>query len=92
MGETLTATLKSNAQNLAELLAGVAPKAMWDADVPALSDLARRAQGNPEVLFVVFQDAQGQNLTRYPTRCSTTWNSAASSMTCCPGASVSRCR
>ncbi|MDR6228672.1 methyl-accepting chemotaxis protein [Pseudomonas sp. SORGH_AS199] len=68
VGETLTATLKSNAQNLAELLAGVAPKAMWDADVPALSDLARRAQGNPEVLFVVFQDAQGQNLTRYLNR------------------------
>ncbi|MDR6678064.1 methyl-accepting chemotaxis protein [Pseudomonas psychrotolerans] len=68
VGDTLTDTLKSNAQNLAELLAGVSPKAMWDADVPALSDLARRAQNNPDVLFVVFQDAQGQNLTRYLNR------------------------
>ena len=68
VGETLTETLKGNAKNLAELLAGVSPKAMWDADVPALSDLARRAQNNPDVLFVIFQDAQGQNLTRYLNR------------------------
>ena len=53
---------------MAQLLASVAPRAMWDSDVPTLSEFARRAQRNPNVLFVVYDDATGQHLTRYLNR------------------------
>jgi methyl-accepting chemotaxis protein len=56
------------ANDMAELLASVAPRAIWDNDVPMLSDFARRAQRNPNVLFVIYDDAQGQHLTRYLNR------------------------
>ncbi len=35
---------------------------------PTLSEFARRAQRNPNVLFVVYDDAAGQHLTRYLNR------------------------
>lgn len=65
---TLENNLKDSANDMAELLASVAPRAIWDNDVPVLSDFARRAQRNPNVLFVVYDDAQGQHLTRYLNR------------------------
>jgi len=65
---TLENSLKESANDMAELLASVAPRAIWDSDVPVLSDFARRAQRNPNVLFVVYDDAQGQHLTRYLNR------------------------
>ncbi|QXH47223.1 HAMP domain-containing protein [Pseudomonas xanthosomatis] len=65
---TLEQTLKDSANDMAELLASVAPRAIWDNDVPMLSDFARRAQRNPNVLFVIYDDAQGQHLTRYLNR------------------------
>ncbi|AEJ15262.1 methyl-accepting chemotaxis sensory transducer [Pseudomonas putida S16] len=65
---TLERNLKDSANDMAELLASVAPRAIWDNDVPVLSDFARRAQRNPNVLFVVYDDAQGQHLTRYLNR------------------------
>nr|WP_314479358.1 methyl-accepting chemotaxis protein [uncultured Pseudomonas sp.] len=66
--ETLESTLKESANDMAELLASVAPRAIWDKDVPVLSDFARRAQRNPNVLFVIYDDAEGQHLTRYLNR------------------------
>ncbi len=60
--------LKDSANDMAQLLASVAPRAMWDSDVPTLSEFARRAQRNPNVLFVVYDDAAGQHLTRYLNR------------------------
>ncbi|AIR88298.1 chemotaxis protein [Pseudomonas cremoricolorata] len=65
---SLETSLKESANDMAELLASVAPRAIWDSDVPVLSDFARRAQRNPNVLFVVYDDAQGQHLTRYLNR------------------------
>ena len=65
---TLEKNLKDSANDMAELLASVAPRAIWDNDVPVLSDFARRAQRNPNVLFVVYDDAQGKHLPRYPNR------------------------
>ena len=65
---TLEKNLKDSANDMAELLASVAPRAVWDADVPTLSEFARRAQRNPNVLFVVYNDAQGEHLTRYLNR------------------------
>ena len=65
---SLEKNLKDSANDMAELLASVAPRAMWDNDVPTLSEFARRAQRNPNVLFVVYDDAQGQHLTRYLNR------------------------
>ncbi|MEB6592472.1 methyl-accepting chemotaxis protein [Pseudomonas asiatica] len=65
---TLEKNLKDSTNDMAELLASVAPRAIWDNDVPVLSDFARRAQRNPNVLFVVYDDAQGQHLTRYLNR------------------------
>lgn len=65
---TLEKNLKDSANDMAQLLASVAPRAMWDSDVPTLSEFARRAQRNPNVLFVVYDDAQGQHLTRYLNR------------------------
>ena len=62
---TLDKDLQDSATDMAELLASVAPRAMWDNDVPTLSEFARRAQRNPNVLFVIYNDAQGEHLTRY---------------------------
>ena len=64
----LEKNLKDSANDMAQLLAAVAPRAMWDGDVPTLSEFARRAQRNPNVLFVVYDDATGQHLTRYLNR------------------------
>ncbi|MES2870353.1 MAG: methyl-accepting chemotaxis protein [Pseudomonadota bacterium] len=64
----LEKNLMDSANDMAQLLAAVAPRAMWDSDVPALSEFARRAQRNPNVLFVVYDDAAGQHLTRYLNR------------------------
>ncbi|WP_349814425.1 methyl-accepting chemotaxis protein [Metapseudomonas boanensis] len=66
--QTLEQNLKESANDLAQLLAAVAPRAMWDNDVPTLSEFARRAQRNPNVLFVVYDGADGQHLTRYLNR------------------------
>jgi len=65
---TLEKSLKESANHMAELLASVAPRAIWDDDIPALSEFSRRAQRNANVLFVVYDDAQGQHLTRYLNR------------------------
>lgn len=65
---TLEKDLKDSATDMAELLAAVAPRAMWDNDTPTLSEFARRAQRNPNVLFVVYDDAAGEHLTRYLNR------------------------
>nr|WP_122550173.1 methyl-accepting chemotaxis protein [Pseudomonas viridiflava] len=66
--DTLEKDLKESATDMAELLAAVAPRAMWDNDTPTLSEFARRAQRNPNVLFVVYDDAAGEHLTRYMNR------------------------
>ncbi len=68
MRAMLEQNLKDSANDMAQLLAAVAPRAMWDNDGPALSEFARRAQRNPNVLFVVYDDAQGEHLTRYLNR------------------------
>ena len=65
---TLEKALKDSANDMAQLLASVAPRALWDNDVPTLSEFARRAQRNPNVLFVIYDDATGQHLTRYLNR------------------------
>ncbi|AAO58364.1 methyl-accepting chemotaxis protein [Pseudomonas syringae group genomosp. 3] len=65
---TLEKDLRESATDMAELLAAVAPRAMWDNDTPTLSEFARRAQRNPNVLFVVYDDAAGEHLTRYMSR------------------------
>ncbi|HWV09771.1 MAG TPA: methyl-accepting chemotaxis protein [Pseudomonas sp.] len=66
--EVLERNLKQSADDLAQLLGAVAPKAIWDNDVPALTELARMAHRNPGVLFAVYQDAQGERLTRHVNR------------------------
>ena len=66
--EVLDSNLKRSADELAQLLSAVAPKAIWDADVPALTELARGAHRNPAVLFAVYLDAQGKRLTRHLNR------------------------
>ena len=66
--QALEKNLMDSANDMAQLLAAVAPRAIWDNDVPTLSDFARRAQRNPNVLFVVYDDATGQHLTRYLNR------------------------
>lgn len=65
---TLEKNLQDSANDMAQLLAAVAPRAMWDNDTPTLSEFARRAQRNPNVLFVIYDDAQGEHLTRYLNR------------------------
>lgn len=66
--EVLERNLKQSADDLGQLLAAVAPKAIWDNDVPALTELARMAHRNPGVLFAVYLDAQGERLTRHVNR------------------------
>ena len=60
----LEQNLKQSGGALALLLAGVAPKAIWDNDVPALTAFVRIAQRDPAVLFAVYYDAEGKRLTR----------------------------
>uniref|UniRef100_UPI0030D6DAFE methyl-accepting chemotaxis protein n=2 Tax=Pseudomonas sp. EL_65y_Pfl2_R95 TaxID=3088698 RepID=UPI0030D6DAFE len=64
----LESNLKQSANDLAQLLAAVAPKAIWDNDVPALTELVRMAHRNPNVLFAVYVDASGERLTRHVNR------------------------
>jgi methyl-accepting chemotaxis protein len=64
----LEANLQSSADDLAQLLAAVAPKAVWDNDAPALTELVRVAHRNPAVLFAVYFDAEGKRLTRHLNR------------------------
>ncbi|MBU1489276.1 MAG: methyl-accepting chemotaxis protein [Gammaproteobacteria bacterium] len=62
--EVLEQNLKQSGASMAQVLAGVAPKAIWDADVPALTAFTRIVQRDPAVLFAVYYDAQGNRLTR----------------------------
>lgn len=62
--KVLEENLKQSGNSMAQLLAGVAPKSIWDNDAPALTALTRIVQRDPAVLFAVFYDAQGQRLTR----------------------------
>ncbi|WP_010488361.1 methyl-accepting chemotaxis protein [Pseudomonas sp. S9] len=64
----LESNLKQSADDLAQLLAAVAPKAIWDNDVPALTELVRMAHRNSNVLFAVYVDAGGERLTRHVNR------------------------
>lgn len=66
--EVLVAGLRRSADDQASLLASVAPKAIWDNDVPALTELARMAQRNPDVLFAIYINASGERLTRHLNR------------------------
>lgn len=60
--------LKQSGDDLAILLAGVAPAAIWDNDIPALTEFVRMAHRNPAVVFVVYFDADGNQLTRHLNR------------------------
>lgn len=60
----LEESLKQSGNSMAQLLAGVAPKAIWDNDAPALTAFTRIVQRDPAVLFAVYYDAQGKRLTR----------------------------
>lgn len=60
----LEQNLKQSGASMAQVLAGVAPKAIWDGDVPALTAFTRIVQRDPAVLFAVYYDAQGNRLTR----------------------------
>nr|WP_079784712.1 methyl-accepting chemotaxis protein [Pseudomonas sp. LPH1] len=60
----LEGNLRQSGQALAQLLAGVAPKSIWDLDIPALTSLTRIAQQDPAVLFAIIYDAEGKRLTR----------------------------
>ena len=61
---------KQSADAQANLLASVAPPYIWDKDVPKLTELVIAAHKNPNVLFAVFFDAQGNYLTRHLDRSS----------------------
>lgn len=66
--DVLERHLKQSGDDLATLLAGVAPAAIWDNDVPALTEFVRMAHRNPAVVFVVYFDANGKQLTRHLNR------------------------
>jgi fructose-1-phosphate kinase PfkB-like protein len=66
--EVLERHLKQSGDDLAVLLAGVAPSAIWDNDIPALTEFVRMAHQNPAVVFVVYFDADGNQLTRHLNR------------------------
>ena len=66
--EVLERHLKQSGDDLAILLAGVAPAAIWDKDIPALTEFVRMAHQNPAVVFVAYFDAEGNQLTRHLNR------------------------
>ena len=66
--DVLERHLRQSGDDLAILLAGVAPSAIWDNDIPALTEFVRMAHRNPAVIFVVYFDADGNQLTRHLNR------------------------
>lgn len=66
--EVLERNLKQSGDDLAVTLAGVAPKALWDNDIPALTEFVKMAHRNPAVVFVVYSNAEGKQLTRHLNR------------------------
>ena len=57
-------SVKESASDMAGLRASGGRRASWEEDVAVRSDFPGRAQRNPNVLFVIYGDAQGQQLTR----------------------------
>ncbi|MGY5450111.1 methyl-accepting chemotaxis protein [Agarivorans sp. MS3-6] len=53
------------ATNFAALLASSAPAAIWDNDIPKLTQLVQAAHADPDVVFAVFFNMQGKYLTRH---------------------------
>ncbi len=64
----IKASMTTNAQNLADIVAGVAAPSIWDRDVPTLTKLAEMADANESVVFAGFYDQYGERLTRYVDR------------------------
>lgn len=65
VSDELVASSHQSAHAMAELMALVSPDAIWDGDSPALTRLVRDLQRNPQVVFAIYQDAEGKPLTRY---------------------------
>ncbi|RDE19945.1 methyl-accepting chemotaxis protein [Motiliproteus coralliicola] len=65
VSDDLVASSHQSAHAMAELMALVAPDAIWDGDSPTLTRLVRDLQRNPQVVFAIYQDAEGKPLTRY---------------------------
>ncbi|OZG71384.1 methyl-accepting chemotaxis protein [Hahella sp. CCB-MM4] len=64
----IKASMTTNAQNLADIVAAVAAPSIWDRDVPVLTSLAEMADANESVVFAGFYDQYGERLTRYVDR------------------------
>ncbi|RKF17388.1 methyl-accepting chemotaxis protein [Alginatibacterium sediminis] len=60
--------LEQSSSTLAQLLADMAAPAIWDQDVPALTQLVEVAHQNPNVIFAVFFNTEDKYLTRYLNR------------------------
>ncbi|WP_421866344.1 methyl-accepting chemotaxis protein [Motiliproteus sp.] len=65
VSDELVASSHQSAHAMAELMALVSPEAIWDGDSPTLTRLVRDLQRNPQVVFAIYQDAEGKPLTRY---------------------------
>ena len=61
----LTNSVQQTAKALAEMMAIAAPKAIWDKDSPALTQLVRNLHRNPMVVFARYYDMDGKPLTRH---------------------------
>ncbi|WP_426416042.1 methyl-accepting chemotaxis protein [Aestuariirhabdus sp. LZHN29] len=61
----LSSSLVAATDSMAQLLASVAPAAIWDQDTPLLTEYVRVAHRNPNVIFAFYFDAEGKPLTRH---------------------------
>ncbi|RRJ83674.1 methyl-accepting chemotaxis protein [Aestuariirhabdus litorea] len=61
----LSDSLVAATDSMAQLLAAVAPAAIWDRDTPLLTEYVRVAHRNPNVIFAFYLDADGNPLTRH---------------------------
>ncbi|WP_210395590.1 methyl-accepting chemotaxis protein [Motiliproteus sediminis] len=63
--QTLVDAVHGSAEALAQMMALVAPEAIWDGDSPRLTEFVRNLHRDPQVVFAGYYDADGSPLTRY---------------------------
>ncbi|ROT95747.1 methyl-accepting chemotaxis protein [Marinobacter sp. R17] len=61
-------TLVDSSKTVAQILAQIAAPYIWDKDIPTLTRFVEMAHENPNVIFAIYLDRDGNPLTRYVDR------------------------
>lgn len=66
--ERFEETLVETSETVAQILAQIAAPYIWDNDIPTLTRFVEMAHENPNVIFAIYIDREGNPLTRYVDR------------------------